>query len=378
MDVIFRVPGKVEVEDVADFRNVETAGSDITRSQQRDLAGTELVERVHAALLVHVAVQRAGVEAVLDERLVQHGYVALAIAEDDAVLDVLAADERTQQFALRPVLGGGAETEPLGDGLGGGGGLGHLDANGVFEELLHKTRDLGRHGGREEQRLPTRRQKFADLLDVGNEAHVEHAVGLVDDEDLHTHEHQASALEMVEQPARRSYQDIDAAVEFLDLVVHRDAADQKRDVELVVGAILLERLSDLSGQFARRCQDQGSRHASPGAARLEACDHRQGEGGRLAGARLGDAQHVLAGQRDGDGLGLDGGRGRVAGRFDSGQNLGAEAKLSKRFRFQKSVTPDASLIHACVTSPAEGGASARGRTRRRGSLVPVIRLKAGQ
>ena len=38
-----------------------------------------------------------------------------------------------------------------------------------------------------------------------------------------------AALEVIEQPARCGDQDVDAAVELLDLVVHRNAADEKRE-----------------------------------------------------------------------------------------------------------------------------------------------------
>ena len=56
---------------------------------------------------------------------------------------------------------------------------------------------------------------------------------------------------------------------------------------------------DLVGQFAGRRDDQGARHARLGAAGLQPVDHRQGEGGGLAGAGLGDAQHVPAGRATG-------------------------------------------------------------------------------
>jgi hypothetical protein len=80
---------------------------------------------------------------------------------------------------------------------------------------------------------------------------------------------------------------------FLFLVVERDAADQQRDVELVVLAVFLEVLGDLRGEFARRLEDQRARHAGAGAALFEQRQHRQHEGGGLAGAGLGDAEDVL-------------------------------------------------------------------------------------
>src|SRR5262245_19134853 len=76
-----------------------------------------------------------------------------------------------------------------------------------------------RHGGGEEQRLARERNKLADALDVGDEAHVEHAVGLVDHQQLDPGEQKPPALEMVEQPARRRDENVDAAGELGILVV---------------------------------------------------------------------------------------------------------------------------------------------------------------
>ncbi len=110
--------------------------------------------------------------------------------------------------------------------------------------------DLRRHGGREEQRLPARREQLADALDVGNEAHVEHAVGFVDHQDLDAGEQDLAATEVVEQAARRGDQHVGAAVELLELVVERDAADQQRHGEPVVDAVFLEALRHLGRELA--------------------------------------------------------------------------------------------------------------------------------
>jgi hypothetical protein len=55
-------------------------------------------------------------------------------------------------------------------------------------------------------------------------------------------------------------------------------------------------------------------------------DQGQGEPGRLAGARLGGAEEVAAGEDDGDGLRLDGGRDGVSLVRDCADELGSEAK----------------------------------------------------
>ena len=114
-----------------------------------------------------------------------------------------------------------------------------------------------------------------------------------------------AALEQVEQAARRGDQHVDAAVERLFLVGEGLAADQQRHVERVVLAVDLEVLGDLGGQFAGRRDDQRARHARLGAAVGQDVDHRQGEGGGLAGAGLGEAEDIAAHQNDGDGLFLD-------------------------------------------------------------------------
>ena len=131
---------------------------------------------------------------------------------------------------------------------------------------------------------------------------------------------------MIEQAARRRDQHVDAAVELAVLIVERDAADQQRHRKLVVLAVVLEALGDLGGEFARRLQDQRARHARLGPAARQQLDHRQGEGGGLAGAGLGDADHVAALQHMGDALRLNGGGGGVAALGHGLQHLRREPK----------------------------------------------------
>ena len=107
----------------------------------------------------------------------------LAVGEDDGVLDVRlrsAADRAARRAWLwHRAAHAPARWSMLAAVLDGG------DASmriGIVQELAGDALDLGRHGGREEQRLAREGQKLADALDVGNEAHVEHAVGLVDDQ----------------------------------------------------------------------------------------------------------------------------------------------------------------------------------------------------
>ena len=209
----------------------------------------------------------------------------------------------------------------------------HLDPHRVVQELLADPSDLGRHRRREEKSLPGEGNKLADPLDVRDETHVEHAVGLVDDEQLDAGQQQLAALDMVEQAAGRRDQHVDAAGDLGILVAEGDAADQQCDRKLLVDAVAGEIFLDLRGELARRLQDQRARHPGTGAAGFQDGQHRQGEGRGLAGACLGDAEHVLAGEHVGDSLGLDGGRRRVAGGRDRRKNLIAQAEFGKRHRW---------------------------------------------
>src|SRR5262249_54034162 len=111
------------------------------------------------------------------------------------------------------------------------------------------------------------------------------------------------------------------------LVVDGDPADQQRDVELLTGAVLFEAFLHLRGKFARGLEDEGARHSGACAAVLEPGEHRQREGGGLAGAGLRDAEYVAAREHVRYGLLLDGGRGGVAARFSRGRNFCGKAEL---------------------------------------------------
>jgi hypothetical protein len=128
-----------------------------------------------------------------------------------------------------------------------------------------------------------------------DEAHVEHAVGLVEDEDLNVREVKRALAVVVEQPPWRGHEDVDAAAQLVDLWLHADAAEHHHAAELGVLAVGAHAFLDLGGELARRRQDQGAdrqlaagiRHRGLG---HQAMQHRQHEAGGLAGAGLGAAQ----------------------------------------------------------------------------------------
>ena len=88
---------------------------------------------------------------------------------------------------------------------------GVLVAAGVVREALGHAAGLAVERGREEQRLALARALGHDAVDGGLEAHVEHAVGLVEDEDADAVEGQVAALEEILQAAGGGDDDVGAA-----------------------------------------------------------------------------------------------------------------------------------------------------------------------
>src|SRR3546814_1026933 len=76
------MPGRVEIEDVADALDVEPARGDVGGDEDVDLTALEQIEFGEPLRLFHVAVDLAGLETRALEALVQLAHGRLAVAED--------------------------------------------------------------------------------------------------------------------------------------------------------------------------------------------------------------------------------------------------------------------------------------------------------
>ena len=118
-------------------------------------------------------------------------------------------------------------------------------------------------------------------------------------------EEQLAAPDEVEHAARRADHDLRAALEALDLAVHRRAAVDGDGATLRNWPMRRDLLGDLHAELAGRGQDQRLHVSGRG---LDLLDDRDAEGGGLAGARLRLADQVLAAPQRRDGARLDLGR----------------------------------------------------------------------
>ena len=210
VDVGLGVGRDVVVDDVADPLDVEAAGRDVGGDEDVELAGLELVDGALALHLRDVAVDRhRGVAAgaqLLGERL---GLV-LGADEDDHPLEVLHLEDAREGVDLLRV---GHDQVALGDrgdrrrlALDG-------DLDRVREVLLRDPADLRRHRRGEQRHVLAVGGVGEDRLDVLGEAHLQHLVGLVEDEEAQLAQVERALLEVVHDAARGADDDVHAATQ---------------------------------------------------------------------------------------------------------------------------------------------------------------------
>src|SRR5690606_22102881 len=137
-------------------------------------------------------------------------------------------------------------------------------------------------GGREQQVLATRRQQTENLADVADKAHVEHAIGFVEDEDFQVLELDRVLLVQVKQTARRGNKNVDALAQLHHLRIDFYTTKDNGGVQRQVLAVGEHAVMNLCGQFTRWRQHQ--RTAMIRAhflAAVQALQHRQGKAGGL-------------------------------------------------------------------------------------------------
>ncbi len=211
------------------------------------------------------------------------------------------------------------------------------DVHGVPHVGAGQGDDRGRHRGREQHRLPGLRGLLDQPLDVGQEAEVEHLVGLVEHEGVHVREVEGAAVGQVEEAPGRADDDVDAGLECLELRLVADAAVDGEDPQAAVRAGELEVAGDLECELAGGSDDERLRLALRDLdvvgvlGRDAALQDRDAEGQGLAGARAGLADQVGAQQGHREGHLLDGEGGGDAGAVERVADLGMDSELTEKW-----------------------------------------------
>ena len=299
---------KIEVDDMGDVVDVEAARGDIGGDEHGRAARAEGVEGARALVLRLVAVDRLGVDAVGLQLAREAVGAVLRLGEDDGALHRERVEEVDEELRLLRLE---HEVELLVDAVDRARDRRHRHAHGIVEERVGEMADLLRHRRREEHGLARLRQQRRDLADRLDKAHVEHAVRLVEHEELDLAEVDEPLLEEVDEATRRRDEDIDALLDRADLRALADAAEDHGVAERRVTAVAREALGDLRRELTRGREDERLRLAAERGARAarqareQVVEDRQRERGGLAGAGLRDAEDIALGERGRDRLRLD-------------------------------------------------------------------------
>ncbi len=134
----------------------------------------------------------------------------------------------------------------------------HLYPRGVFQDVIRQHPNVFRHGGREEEGLPLGRDVPKQATNVGQKAHVTHAVSLVQHQDFHFGEVHLSFVDQVEQASRTGNDDFGPALRGRDLWYFADAAIDGRTANLRLALQPNSGLINLFCQFTGGGNDEGT------------------------------------------------------------------------------------------------------------------------
>ena len=158
------------------------------------------------------------------------------------------------------------------------------DLDRLDEELPRQGDDRAGHRRGEQHRLPLRGQHRHQLLDVGQEAEVQHLVALVQHQDADRAKYQVALLSQVEQATGSSDDDVDALAQRLDLRFVRAATVDRLHPRTESLAGCGEVARNLNRQFAGRGDDQRLRCGTRTAVDVDAVEQRDAEAEGLPGA----------------------------------------------------------------------------------------------
>ena len=210
------------------------------------------------------------------------------------------------------------------DGVDRQGRVGDLDHQRVIQVAVRERADRRRHRRREQRGLASRRRCREDLLDILEEAQVEHLIGLVEHDVAAVVQHERRARDEIEHAPHRADDDVPAAAQLRLLVANGSSAKDRHHVHAARRSIHTQRLGDLDAQLARRRQHQRLHLVE---LRIYVFDHRQSEGGGLARSGLRLSDHIAPGQQRRDRLLLDRARRLIADLAHGRENGLRQAKL---------------------------------------------------
>ena len=339
--------------------DVDPAGGHIGSRKNRHLFIFELLEYFFALGLRHVAVQPLCGIAPLSQPRHQFIHGHLRAAENNPVKFGLDVDDPGQRIELVAVAH--LEIDLVGQVRG------HLLARNpkhldIFHVTLRQFHDTRRHRSRKEQDPAIIVRLGQNSLDIVDKPHVQHLVGLIEDQVLQFLEIQGSPAQVIEDTPRRTDHNIDTLAQTPQLLGHRRTAINSRNDQLAVFIEREQLFGHLQRELASRHENQ-SLHGS--LLRGKSLQNGQPECGRLAcsGLRLCDnIVMLILIQQDRNGQFLDRGRSFKAFSLDRREGFFPQSQCGKFIQLCHKVFFSAAKTHI---SPELSGYAALQRDCRR-------------
>ena len=288
MDEVFGNIGKIVVDDVRDVLHVDAASGDVGGDQDAILPALKTREGRGALRLRAVTMYHGGVDSLAVEALGDAFGAALGARENKAAAAFVV--EQAVKHIGFAVFGNfeGLETDTFGR-LGSGA---EGEADGILCVIAHELRHAAFHRCGEAESLALARQHADDAANGREEAHVQHAIGFIEDEGFDAAQRDEPAVEIIFEAAGSGDDEARALADGVELAAFRQTTDDKsRGLRLfrAQGVILRDHLHrEFPGRHKNESGDSGS-------SRLRQLFHdRKKERERFAGSRLGRGDDVLA------------------------------------------------------------------------------------
>ena len=242
MHVGLRDVGQVEVDDQRQFVDVNAACGDVGRNQYGDLVVLELFERVLTGVLRLVAVDGLGRDACAGQVTRDTVGTVLGAGEDQRLGQRALFEHSAQQVTLGLFVG---EVYALLDQLDRGCRRNDGYMARLVQHVVGQIGNLLGHGSREEQGLTLLGQELQNALDIVDKAHVQHAVGLVQNKALNRADVDQLLTHQIPQTARGCDQNVGAVLDGFDLRILGHTAKDDRRNTAEIAAILAQILVNL-------------------------------------------------------------------------------------------------------------------------------------
>ena len=338
---------------MAQVADVDAPGRHIGGYQEAQVPALDARHRLLAGRLGEIARDLVRIEAPALQVGGHAAYVALRVAEDDGAIGIFILEDAYQVRIL--LLRGGDEVEVL-DLLGCNLALGRRDVLGLVEEdARQRSNPLGDRR-REETRLALLGYVLLDLPHIRPEAQREQLVCLVEDQDLHAVEGEATRAQVVEDAAGGSHHQVRARLDRLDLVLVADAAVDGYAAHSLVTPQDRHLLRHLVGELPG-----GRQHQRLAVVQLGVDRRRDGdaEGAGLAAAGVGLHDHIAPGHHQRQHLLLHG-----QGRFPAQIADALLDRLRQVGKYFGEITHEGRGYHAFYAGAHSGGGGSPAATPR--------------